>query len=235
MYVGTEHVTGAIDQTKIYASTKNSNGVWSTPVPVIDMAGYGERITALYIDGRVMYIGTTLSNKNDQADIYKSTKNSKGGWSVPKLALDVSDCGDHVSAICIDGDTMYIGTEFNTDKQPQTRIYKSIRNRKGAWSARVPIIDIANCGMFIGAICIDGDAMYIGTYVTPTYVFQTNIYVSTRGANDTWSVPVVVPPLNTSSYGMAIGAICIDGNTMYVGTVHDASDAEQTRIYALTI
>ena len=188
MYIGT-HSTAAdsgTNQTGIYKAARQSDGSWGTPdvASGLNMTNVGRGIEAIHVDGNVMYIGTyntAIDGGASQTGIYKAVRQSDGSWGTPNEVTDfnMEGKGGGIEAIHVDGDAMYIGTTATNDVSVyQTKIYVAVRKLDRSWGepAEVPGINMEGKGGGIEAIHVDGDTMYIGTYVNADTVHQTKIY-----------------------------------------------------------
>ncbi|TSA51232.1 MAG: hypothetical protein D4R43_01045 [Sphingobacteriales bacterium] len=99
----------------IYMSTKNSKGLWTTPINLgsIINTKYDEQSPFIHSDGQTLYFSSEGHPGMGDADIFYCRKDSAGKWSEPiNLGYPINTKNDELSfTVSLDGKKVYYSSE----------------------------------------------------------------------------------------------------------------------------
>ena len=209
------------------AQRQNRQATWGSPTKVpapVSVDGANDFCPTPLPGGGLLFVSTRAGGCGlGSADIYESHVHPGGGWSEPEnLGCEVNSGGNEFSP-------SYVGAGggllfFSSDREGgpgQDRIYMSLREPGGDWSAPVEVPELNAAGYSTARPNVSQDGR--------TIVFDSNrpggmsgapdVWVATRASiNDPWSEPAVLGSNVNSASGETRAWLSTDGRRLYFGS-----------------
>lgn len=217
------------DDEKIYVSTKNSNGEWSSPSLLphpINTKGNNESVVAVSQDGNQLFF--FRSGSSLQGNLYVTEKTDNGSWGKPKqLSSDINSKyrESHVS-LSPDGNSMY----FTSDRPGGfggLDIYVIKKLPNGKWSKPQLLPEEVNSPKDeeYPSVHPNGSILY---FISKGHesVGGYDVYYSRINEDGTYSkAENMCSPINTPDNDICYSLSC-DGKTAYVTGIREDSYGE---------
>ena len=217
------------DDEKIYVSTKNKNGEWSSPSLLphpINTKGNNESVVAISQDGNQLFFfrsGSTL-----QGNLFVTEKTENGSWGKPKqLSSDINSKyrESHVS-LAPDGNSMYF-TSDRPDGFGGLDIYVIKKLPNGKWSKPQLLPEEVNSPKDeeYPSVHPNGSILY---FISKGHesVGGYDVYYSRINEDGTYSkAENMCSPINTPDNDICYSLSC-DGKTAYVAGIREDSYGE---------
>ena len=201
----------------------NAGGTWTqtAKLTAYDGAGSDSFGSSVSIDGNTIVIGAYGDDDNgsNSGSAYVYT-NTGGTWTETKLTAYDGAGGDSFgSSVSIDGNTIVIGANRDSDNGSNSGSAYVFTNAGGTWTqtAKLTASDGASGESFGSSVSIDGNTMVIGAiYGDDNGSRSGSAYVFTN-AGGTWMQMAKLTASDGAYFDFFGYSVSIDGNTIVVG------------------
>lgn len=236
-------VNGANAVGAAYVFTRATDGTWSqtqklTPSDGTTTDGFGLKIA---IDGSTALVCAsyaTINGNGQQGKVYVYKESDSGVWSEAQqlLAADGAAYAYFGKAMAIQGDTLLIGSNGNSDNQGAVYVFSE---SNGSWSQvqRLAASDSTSGGFFGSSVALSGSAALVGatSMAVNGNVAAGAAYVFTETGGE-WAQTQKLTAGDGNSYAQFGVSVALLGPTALIGAPYATvnGNANQGAAYVFT-
>jgi len=187
---------------KLFESTLNSEGVWSSPIPIENINRFGKPNfliggPCLSSDAKTLYFCAMQQGSGTDMDIYVSKKTNKNEWGSPQSigrTINTND-GETFPSISPDGKKLfYVSTSIKDNDSKCTKIMMSELDDKNNWQKPIEVVSPMNTTCDKSPrIAYDNKTLFFSTNKNGNYDF----YKVELIAPNTWGTPIALDYVNS--------------------------------------